>query len=161
MYTLNHVERWYFVATIFVISFFELNAGSFRFFCFFRFFLLCDKLQTTKSLLNLLLPKSYLSEEKKISSTSQRGEVVSWMLFVCYFPKVYIRFLFSYSKNTRVIDATKIQSSFSLYWYGQKSESESSLPEKPLDHIYSGFLFCLFENTLKIWQFYRNQRCIC
>ena len=61
-----------------------------------------------------------------------------------------MRFLFSYSKNTRVIDAfivkaTKIQSSFSLSWYGQKSE-----PERSLDHIYSGFFFCLFENTLKI-----------
>ena len=55
-----------------------------------------------------------------------------------------MRFLFSYSKNTSAIDATKIQSSFSLSWYGQKSESESSLSEKPFDHIYSGFLFvCL------------------
>ena len=63
-----------------------------------------------------------------------------------------MRFLFSYSKNTRVIDAfivkaTKIQSSFSLSWYGQKSE-----PERSLDHIYSGFFFlvCLKICTLRI-----------
>ena len=102
------------VATIFVISFFELNAGSFRFFWF--FFAFFDTYVTNwkqqKSLLNLLLPKSYLSEEKRISSTSQRGKVVSkalekilssalfvsWMIFVWSFPWVYMRFLFSYSK---------------------------------------------------------------
>ena len=80
------------------------------FFAFFDTYVTNWKQQ--KSLLNLLLPKSYLSEEKRISSTSQRGKVVSkalekilssalfvsWMIFVWSFPWVYMRFLFSYSK---------------------------------------------------------------
>ena len=45
------------------------------FFAFFDTYVTNWKQQ--KSLLNLLLPKSYLSEEKRISSTSQRGKVVS------------------------------------------------------------------------------------
>lgn len=145
--------------TIFFISFFELNAGSFRFFCFFRFFvaMYVTNCKQQKSLLNLLLPKSYLSEEKRISSTSQRGEVVSWILFVCYFPWVYMRFLFSYSKNARVtndftVKETKIQSSFSLSWYVQRSE-----PERSLDQKYSEFYFCLLENSLIHMLMHKNK----